>query len=73
MPNKVIKPIDSLLAISGYILNVLNDQYKMIDDIFCDLNEKYPKKISVEKIILSLDFLYSIDKIFVQNDEVKLK
>jgi len=73
MPNKVVKPIDSLISIGGFILKNLKNKNMNIDILFENINREYPKKISMEKIILSLDFLYSIDKIELENDKVKLK
>ncbi len=73
MPNKVVKPIDSLLSIGGFILNILKNKDISLDELTKLLNDIYPKKVSIEKVILSLDFLYSMGKIELINEKVKLR
>jgi len=72
LPNKVIKPIDSLFSIGAYILNILKDNEHTIDDLVHNLNSSYPKKLTIEKVLLSLDFLYATGKIQLNNHKVKI-
>lgn len=72
LPNKVIKPIDSLFSIGAYILNILKENEHTIDDLVHNLNNSYPKKLTIEKVLLSLDFLYATGKIQLNNHKVKL-
>lgn len=43
-----------------------------IDDLFEELNSKYYKKISIEKLILAIDFLYLTDSIKYNNGIIKI-
>ena len=72
LPNKVIKPIDSLFSIGAFILNILKDNEHTIDDLVHNLNNSYPKKLTIEKVLLSLDFLYATGKIQLNNNKVKI-
>jgi microsomal dipeptidase-like Zn-dependent dipeptidase len=71
LPNKVIKPIDSLLTIGAYVLNIVEKNDSTIDEIVKQINKIYPKKISIEKVLLCLDFLYATGKIELNNHKVK--
>ena len=72
MPTKIIKPVDSLFSISGYILKVLNGQNLNIDKLHNEVNKIYYKKVTLEKIILSLNFLYITDKIRIENETITI-
>ena len=71
LPNKVIKPIDSLFSIGAYVLNILQKNNSTIDEIINHLNDTYPKKVTIEKVILSLDFLYVTGKIRLNKNKVE--
>ena len=73
MPSKTVKPIDSLMNISSYIIKGLLEKKLTIDEILDYVNEKYYKTISIEKLLLCLDFLYMIDKIEIKNEAIKIK
>jgi hypothetical protein len=73
MPNKITKPIDSLIAISGYILSIIGNRSMYLDEVRSILNREYPINIPIEKVILSLDFLYLMDKIEINDNEIKIK
>ncbi|OCL93702.1 ABC-three component system middle component 6 [Aliarcobacter thereius] len=68
MPTKIIQPVDSLISISSVVLDILKNEAISLDDLLDRLNEKYYKKISIEKLILCIDFLYIINKV-ESNDE----
>lgn len=72
MPTKIIKPVDSLFSISAYILKILQKQNLNIDKLHDELNRVYYKKISLEKIILSLNFLYITDKVRIENENIAI-
>ena len=72
MPTKIIKPIDSLFSISAYILKVLDKQNVNIDKLHNEVNKVYYKKVSIEKIILSLNFLYIIGKVRIENETITI-
>ena len=73
MPSKTVKPIDSLMNISSYIIKGLLEKKLTIDEILDYVNKKHYKKISIEKLLLCLDFLYMIDKIEIKNEAIKIK
>lgn len=73
MPNKIIKPVDSLFSISAFILKILHEQKLTIDEIHEGLNSIYYKKVSLEKVLLSLNFLYQIGKVELNNEIITVK
>ena len=72
MPTKIVKPADSIISISAYILKILKNGSINTDDLIKKLNEIYYKEISIEKMLLCLDFLFMIGKIRSDNDFVEL-
>lgn len=72
MPTKIIKPVDSLFSISAYVLKVLHRENLTIDKLHDEINKIYYKKVSLEKIILSLNFLYIIDKVRIENETITI-
>lgn len=72
MPTKIIKPVDSLFSISAYVLKVLHKKELTIDELHDEMNKVYYKKISLEKIILSLNFLYITDKVRIENETITI-
>jgi hypothetical protein len=72
MPTKVIKPVDSLLSLSSTIIEILNEKSMNIDELLSEFNARYYKKISIEKLILCLDFLFMIDKIKDENETLTI-
>jgi len=74
MPTKIIQPADSLFSISAFILKAMSLKGKMnLDDIDDEVNKIYYKKVSLEKIILSLNFLYVVDKIRIEDEAIAIK
>jgi len=72
MPTKVIKPVDSLISLSSTIIEILKENSMNIDDLLIEFNTKYYKKITIEKLILCLDFLFMIDKIKDENEIITI-
>lgn len=72
MPTKIIQPVDSLISISSFVLDVLKKESMSLDDLLDRLNEQYYKKISIEKLILCIDFLYIINKIESENETITI-
>lgn len=73
MPTKIIQPVDSLFSISAFILKVMALKEKMnIDEIYDEVNKTYYKKVSLEKIILSLNFLYLVDKVRIEDEAITI-
>lgn len=69
MPSKIIQPVDSLISIAAYVIEILHKSPMCIDDLFVEVNISYYKSISIEKLILCLDFLFIINKI-KDDDEI---
>ena len=74
MPNKVVKPIDSLVAVGGFIKEILHNENPIdVNSLFYKLNNQYPVNITVEKYILTLDFLFVIGIIFFEDEVIVLR
>jgi len=72
MPSKVIKPVDSLISLSSTIIEILQEDSMNLDDLLIEFNTRYYKKITIEKLILCLDFLFMIDKIKDKNEIITI-
>lgn len=72
MPTKIIKPADSIISISAYILKILRNGSINTDSLLRELNTVYFKEITIEKMLLCLDFLFMIGKIRSDNDIIEL-
>ncbi len=72
MPTKIVKPADSIISISAYILKILKNGSINTDDLLRELNTVYFKEITIEKMLLCLDFLFIIGKIRSDNDIIEL-
>lgn len=67
LPTKTIQPVDSLLSISAVIIEILKEKEMTLDDLFAEVNRRYYKEITIEKLILSVDFLYITNKVTDNN------
>lgn len=72
MPTKIVKPVDSIISISAYILKILKNGSINTDSLLRELNTVYFKEITIEKMLLCLDFLFIIGKIRSDNDIIEL-
>jgi hypothetical protein len=72
LPTKTIQPVDSLLSISALIIEILKEKEMTLDDLFDEFNKRYYKKITIEKLILSVDFLYITNKVMDNNAIIKI-
>lgn len=72
MPTKVIQPVDSLISISATVIDILKNNSMNLDDLLEELNHKYYKNITIEKLILCLDFLFVIDKVKEENEIITI-
>ncbi len=73
MPSKVTKPVDSLVSIGSAVLNIVGKDSMSLDDLHEKLNQEYYKSIPIERLILSLDFLYLINKVERDNEIITIK
>ena len=72
LPSKTIQPVDSLISISAIIIEILKETNMSLDDLLEVFNKRYYKKITIEKLILAVDFLYMTDKIMDNNEIIKI-
>ena len=72
MPTKIVKPADSIISISAYMLKILKNGSINTDDLFEELNSVYFKKITIEKMLLSLDVLFIFGRIRNEGDIIEL-
>lgn len=72
IPTKTIQPVDSLISISAIIIEILKEANMSLDDLLEVFNKRYYKKITIEKLILAVDFLYITDKIMDNNEIIKI-
>lgn len=73
LPTKTIKPVDSLFCISSYILDAMQDNELSVDEIVEKLDESYPKKITIDVVLLCLNYLFIIGKLESHNETIKIK
>ncbi len=72
LPTKTIKPVDSLFCISSYIVDALEDKALSVDEIAEKLDKSYPKKITIEVVLLCLNYLFIIGKLEAHNETVNI-
>jgi len=73
MPNKIIKPVDCLFCISAYVVDEAKNKSMTIDDIYKKINQTYPKPISIETLLLCLNYLFIIGKLENNDEVIKIK
>ena len=72
LPTKTIEPIDSLISISAFVIQILKSKSIDLDSLLELFNKGYDKEISIEKMILAIDFLYITDSIKYDNGTIKI-
>lgn len=71
MGNKIVKTEDALIILGAYVLPILKNKSMPLDNLYAEFINKYPKKnISFEHFIYTLDFLFMIKKIDIENDDI---
>ncbi len=73
LPSKTIKPVDSLFCISSYIIEEMGTKELAVDEIHKKLMVSYPKAVSIETLLLCLNYLYIIGKLENNNEVIKIK
>jgi hypothetical protein len=73
LPTRSIKPIDSLFCIASYIIEEAKNKELTLDEIHKRLLKSYPKVITIETVILCINYLYIIGKLETQNEIIKIK
>lgn len=72
LPSKTIEPVDSLISISAIVIEIIQSKKLSLDDLLHEFNNKYYKEISIEKLILAIDFLYLTGSIEDNNEIIKI-
>ena len=72
MPTKLIKPVDSIFSISAYVIKALEINAMNLDKLLEEVNTLYYKNIPLDKLMLSLNFLYLINKIELKNENITI-
>ena len=71
MGNKIVKVEDAFITLGGYILSILKKQNMNVDELYIKFKEIYPKKnIDFNHFIYTLDFLFMINKIVINKDDI---
>ncbi len=73
LPSKTIKPVDSLFCISSYVVKEIVNEWLTVDEIHEKINKTYPKAVSIESLLLCLDYLFIIGKLEKNNEAIKIK
>lgn len=73
LPNRTVKPVDSLLSVGAAVIELLMEGESNVDDLYKNHVLKYEKKIDVEKFLLALTFLFVIGKVEYCDEIIKLK
>lgn len=72
MPTKIIKPVDSIFSISAFVIKALEIHDMSMDELIEEVNKTYYKEISLDKLVLSLNFLYLINKVELKNEIITI-
>ena len=72
MPTKIIKPVDSIFSISAFVIKALESNDMSMDELIEEVNKTYYKEISLDKLVLSLNFLYLINKVELKNEIITI-
>lgn len=73
LPNRTVKPVDSLLSIGAAVIELLIEGENNVDDLYKKHVLRYEKKIDIEKFLLALNFLFVIGKVEYCDEIIKLK
>ena len=72
MPTKIIQPVDSIVSIAATVLQILHQRSYTVDDLWEEVNKEYYKQISIDKLLLSIDFLFIINKVRSDNEIIAI-
>ena len=74
LPTKIVNPYESLLNISSTILEVLLIESAIsVDELYNQISPKFKIKLSIELLLLSLNFLFILNLIEEKNAIIKIK
>ena len=68
MGNKIVKIENALITIGGYVLSSLKEKEMTLDNLYIAFKKIYPKDVSFERFVYSIDFLFMIKTIEVTKD-----
>lgn len=73
LPSKTIKPVDSLLYISSFVIKKMGNESLTVDEVLTRVNQSIQKKISIETLLLCFNYLYVVGKLESNDETVKIK
>jgi len=68
MGNKIINVNDTLFAIGAVVIKHLKNSNEKVDNLYQKIKKE--KEISFKKFILTLDFLFIVDKIEIKEKDI---
>lgn len=73
LPSKVVKPYESLVFNAKFILVVLERGDFGVDELYNEAKKIAPEKMSIDKFVLCMNFLYITGNVDIENEIVKAK
>ena len=61
-----------MTPISAFVIKALEVNDMSMDELIEEVNKTYYKEISLDKLVLSLNFLYLINKIELKNEIITI-
>lgn len=71
MPSKIVTPSDSIIYISKFILEKVGERSISLDSLYESVSKSYPKSLSMDKFLLSVNFLFIIGKLEEADEIIK--
>lgn len=71
MPSKIVAPSDSIIYIAKFILEKIGSHSMSFDSLYESVSKSYPKSLSIDKFLLSVNFLFIIGKIEEADEIIK--
>lgn len=71
LPNKYVRPTESLIYISKFILESLQKKELSFDELYDEVKRLYPKCLNFDSFVLSINFLYIIGRIEESNETIR--
>ncbi len=70
MGNKIFNLEDTLFVIGAEIIEIIRNKNLKIDKLHKELNKRYVKEISFDKMMYALDFLFILDKVEIKEKDI---
>lgn len=73
LPDKIVIPEKSLIVIGSKLLELIDKNEISIEKLYDSIHESMGDSISIEKTMLTLDFLFIIGKVEYNNETNKIR